>query len=71
MYSSRKGLVLGFHGADKLVVDKVISGQEELLGSENEYDWLGNGIYFGSIECSKNHYHLTSSYPILCHILNK
>lgn len=46
MYSTRSGLVLAFHGCDKSVRDKVVSGQELLLPSENDYDWLGNGIYF-------------------------
>lgn len=46
MYTSRTGLILGFHGADKSIVDKVLSGEEDLKASENSYDWLGNGIYF-------------------------
>jgi hypothetical protein len=37
---------LGFHGADKSIVEKVLSGEEDLKASENSYDWLGNGIYF-------------------------
>lgn len=46
MYSTRSGLILAFHGCDKFVRDKVVSGQENLLPSENNYDWLGNGFYF-------------------------
>lgn len=46
LYSRRSNLIIGFHGCDQLVVDKVISGKEELLASRNDYDWLGNGIYF-------------------------
>ncbi len=45
-YVSRTGLILGFHGADKSTVERVLRGEVELKGSENSYDWLGNGIYF-------------------------
>lgn len=46
MYSSLPSFVLGFHGCDKSVADKVISGKAHLNYSKNSYDWLGNGIYF-------------------------
>ncbi|MGM0601240.1 MAG: hypothetical protein ACQETH_15630 [Candidatus Rifleibacteriota bacterium] len=47
MYSKRAGLILGFHGCDKSVRDKVVSKKGIVLEpSENNYDWLGNGIYF-------------------------
>lgn len=46
MYSTKSGLVLGFHGCDQAVADKVISSGDNLLASTNRYDWLGNGIYF-------------------------
>lgn len=46
LYSMRPNLILGFHGCDKSVVDKVIAGEEELIASTNDYDWLGHGIYF-------------------------
>jgi len=46
MYTRRSGLILGFHGCDKSIVDKVISGETTLKLSENKYDWLGHGIYF-------------------------
>ena len=46
LYSRRSNLVVGFHGCDKSVVDAVIAGKTELLASKNDYDWLGNGIYF-------------------------
>lgn len=38
--------MIGFHGCDQSVVEKVVSGKEDLLASTNDYDWLGNGIYF-------------------------
>jgi len=38
--------VLGFHGCDKAVGERVLANQEHLKASENNYDWLGTGIYF-------------------------
>jgi len=47
MYTSRTGLILGFHGTDKSIVDKIISSStDDLEPKINIYDWLGNGIYF-------------------------
>ncbi|HBT73567.1 MAG TPA: hypothetical protein DEB37_15370 [Lysinibacillus sp.] len=47
MYSRRSGLILGFHGCDKKIRDKIICEKGEILKkSENDYDWLGHGIYF-------------------------
>jgi len=47
MYSTRTGLVLGFHGCDESVVMKVLTGEKSLKKSTNNYDWLGYGAYFG------------------------
>ncbi|MGV7929335.1 MAG: hypothetical protein AB2L13_10580 [Spirochaetota bacterium] len=46
MYSSLPAFVLGFHGTDRSVAEKVISGKTDLLFSRNIFDWLGNGVYF-------------------------
>ena len=46
MYTTRPGLILGFHGCDNSISLKVLVGEESLRSSENEYDWLGHGIYF-------------------------
>lgn len=46
MYSSLPTFVIGFHGCDKKVQQRVISGKGPLSGSNNDYDWLGNGVYF-------------------------
>ena len=46
MYSTRSGLVLGFHGCDESVVQAVLNGHLFLKTSTNSYDWLGHGIYF-------------------------
>ncbi|MCO6026540.1 hypothetical protein NG821_11965 [Prevotella cerevisiae] len=45
LYSKRPNLILGFHGCDKSVAEKVING-DCLKESTNDYDWLGHGIYF-------------------------
>jgi len=37
---------LGYHGCDKAVGEKVLANQEHLKPSNNDYDWLGTGIYF-------------------------
>lgn len=46
LYATRHSLVFGFHGCDESVVNKVISGEEILKASTNDYDWLGHGMYF-------------------------
>jgi hypothetical protein len=45
MYSTRPGLILGFHGCDASLVNNVISGKVSLRSSTNKYDWLGHGVY--------------------------
>ena len=46
MYSILPNLVLAFHGCDEDTYQKVLYNHENLLPSNNAYDWLGNGIYF-------------------------
>ena len=46
MYSKLPNLILGFHGRGKDTYEKVLYEHQHLKKSENEYDWLGNGIYF-------------------------
>lgn len=54
MYSKRAGLILGFHGCDKSVRDSVVAKKGEVLKpSINDYDWLGNGIYFWENNCKR------------------
>jgi len=38
--------VLAYHGCDKAIGEKVLAGTAHLKASENDYDWLGTGIYF-------------------------
>lgn len=40
------GPIIGYHGCDQEVAEKVLAGQDGLKPSENDYDWLGPGIYF-------------------------
>lgn len=46
LYSRHTSFVLGFHGCDKSIAENVVNQKENLLFSQNDYDWLGNGIYF-------------------------
>ncbi|WP_168397104.1 hypothetical protein [Acinetobacter indicus] len=46
MYSRRSNLILGYHGLDESIGRRIIAGEDQLLPSENDYDWLGHGIYF-------------------------
>lgn len=46
MYRSLPNLIIGFHGCDQSVCDAVINQRKELKPSTNDYDRLGNGIYF-------------------------
>ena len=39
-------MVVGFHGCDKTVFDLVIRQGKALNKSENDFDWLGHGVYF-------------------------
>jgi hypothetical protein len=46
MYSTRSGLILGFHGCDESVAKEVVAKGKILRESHNNYDWLGHGVYF-------------------------
>lgn len=47
MDSYQPAFVFGFHGCDRSVAEIILSGQcGHLSSSQNEYDWLGHGIYF-------------------------
>jgi len=39
-------MVVGYHGCDSSLLEKVLLKKETLRASENEFDWLGSGIYF-------------------------
>jgi len=46
MYPSKFGLIVGFHGCDLKVRNGIVSGKMPFNLSYNDYDWLGNGMYF-------------------------
>lgn len=45
LYSSRSNLYIGFHECDKSVGEMILRGGN-LKPSNNDYDWLGHGVYF-------------------------
>lgn len=53
MYTTRSGYVLGFHGCDEPVALQVIRDNHDLKQSENDYDWLGHGVYFWESNCAR------------------
>lgn len=40
------GPVVAYHGCDKAVARSALLHQTELRPSTNQYDWLGDGVYF-------------------------
>lgn len=45
MHKLSASFVLGYHGCDESVGDQLLINQE-FRPSQNDYDWLGEGIYF-------------------------
>lgn len=39
-------IILGYHGCDRTTGERVLAGETDLHISTNDYDWLGDGIYF-------------------------
>jgi hypothetical protein len=46
MYSTKSGLILGFHGCDETIAHDILLQKIRFKPSENKYDWLGKGMYF-------------------------
>lgn len=46
MYDVRPNTIIGFHGCDLSVRNKLISDPNTVELSSKPYDWLGNGFYF-------------------------
>ena len=46
MYTTKSGLILGFHGCDKKIAQDIVLQKIEFKSSANKYDWLGKGMYF-------------------------
>lgn len=45
-YSRKPSFVYGFHGLDKHVAIDILHNQKSFKLSDNNYDWLGQGVYF-------------------------
>jgi len=73
---SYQRLIIGYHGCDAAVADRVLQSGEGLLPSENEYDWLGQGIYFWehgperAWEWAKEHHSTPAVVGALIHLGN-
>ena len=52
MYDVKPNLILGFHGCDESVRDRLLNQPDEIVISKEKYDWLGHGMYFW-----ENNYH--------------
>lgn len=46
MHPASTTFVLGYHGCDARLAEAVFAGKSSLLASDNDYDWLGHGVYF-------------------------
>jgi hypothetical protein len=45
-YELLSSFLLGFHGTDEATAAAILAKNHHLSPSENDYDWLGHGIYF-------------------------
>lgn len=46
MYSTKPTVTYGFHGLDRDIAIQILNQEIDFKPSNNDYDWLGNGIYF-------------------------
>ena len=46
MNPASTSFVLGYHGCDRRVAERVLASKQPLRPSHNNYDWLADGIYF-------------------------
>lgn len=62
MYSTKPAFVYGFHGIDKTAAKKILNHKDMFRPSNNDYDWLGHGVYFWeNNEARANQYALQDS----------
>ncbi|MBU0632397.1 hypothetical protein KKA17_07120 [bacterium] len=59
MYSTKPSYVFGFHGLDKTVALEILNQKKEFKHSNNNHDWLGDGVYFW-----ENNYERAKQYAI-------
>lgn len=46
MHRLSTSFVFGYHGCDRALGRKLIAGTSDFRKSDNDYDWLGPGVYF-------------------------
>jgi hypothetical protein len=46
MYDIRPSIIIGFHGCDLEVRNKLVNNPDKIEISKKPYDWLGHGLYF-------------------------
>jgi len=46
MYNAKPSIIYGFHGTDRDIALKILNQQDNFYHSNNDYDWLGQGVYF-------------------------
>jgi len=46
LHSLSAAFVLGYHGCDRGVAQALLDGKAQFTASQNDWDWLGWGIYF-------------------------
>lgn len=46
MHRLTSSFILGYHGCSATVAEQLFSGHQSFKSSDNDYDWLGPGIYF-------------------------
>lgn len=62
MYAKTPAYIYGFHGCSRKTYENTLMKNISLPMSENEYDWLGHGIYFWensyqrAVEWAYSHY---------------
>lgn len=61
MYTQKQQFIIGFHGCDKEIAEKVVNHQIDFKHSKNAYDWLGHGFYFW-----ENNYDRALSFAEFC-----
>ncbi|WP_445714237.1 hypothetical protein [Flavobacterium sp.] len=62
MYTTKSGLILGFHGCDEHVALDILLQKIKFKPSENKYDWLGKGMYFWENSPSRAEQFITNLY---------
>lgn len=59
MYSSKPTFIYGFHGLDKDIAYQILNNKSDFKSSHNDYDWLGDGVYFW-----ENNYERAKQYAV-------